>query len=130
MGTRLLLETDVSGALRSCFSFSYGLPVSERSAAACEDKKLNCPGKSLFSMIFATASRLQASLRRVVFFRVVLGIRSMMYRPWKSCRTFRTRSLTMLQLQATMLEEERLGWIWRDPDQNLEGKVVAKRFRL
>ena len=36
----------------------------------------------------------------------------------------------MLQLQATMLEEERLGWIWRDPDQNLEGKVVAKRFRL
>ena len=31
---------------------------------------------------------------------------------------------------ATMLEEERLGWIWRDPDQSLEGKVVAKRFGL
>ena len=31
---------------------------------------------------------------------------------------------------ATTLEEERLGWIWRDPDQNLEGKVVAKRFGL
>ena len=31
---------------------------------------------------------------------------------------------------ATTLEEERLGWIWRDPDQNLEDKVVAKRFGL
>ena len=31
---------------------------------------------------------------------------------------------------ATTLAEERLGWIWRDPDQNLEGKVVAKRFGL
>ena len=36
MGTGLALETDVSSALRSCLSFSYGLPVSERSAAACE----------------------------------------------------------------------------------------------
>ena len=31
---------------------------------------------------------------------------------------------------ATTLEEERLGWIWRDPDQNLEDKVFAKRFGL
>ena len=31
---------------------------------------------------------------------------------------------------ATTLEEGRLGWIWRDPVQNLEGKVVAKRFGL
>ena len=31
---------------------------------------------------------------------------------------------------ATTLEEERLGWIWRDPDQGLEGKVVAKCFGL
>ena len=29
---------------------------------------------------------------------------------------------------ATTLDEEKLGWIWRDPDQNLEGKVVAKRL--
>ena len=40
MSTGLALETDVSGALRSCFSFSYGLPVSERSAATCEEKKM------------------------------------------------------------------------------------------
>ena len=31
---------------------------------------------------------------------------------------------------ATTLEEERLGWIRRDPDQNLEDKVVAKRCGL
>ncbi len=31
---------------------------------------------------------------------------------------------------ATTLDEEKLGWIWHDPDQNLEGKVVAKRFGL
>ncbi len=28
------------------------------------------------------------------------------------------------------LKTKRLGWIWRDPDQNLEDKVVAKRFGL
>ena len=31
---------------------------------------------------------------------------------------------------STTLEEERLGCIWRDPVQNLDGKVVAKRFGL
>ena len=31
---------------------------------------------------------------------------------------------------ATTLEGERLGWIWRDPVQHLDGKVVAKRFGL
>ena len=36
----LALETYVSGALRSCLSFSSGLPVSTRSAAACEEKKI------------------------------------------------------------------------------------------
>ena len=31
---------------------------------------------------------------------------------------------------ATTLEEEKLGWIWRDPDQKLDNKVIAKRFGL
>ena len=31
---------------------------------------------------------------------------------------------------ATALEEEKLGWIWRDPDQELDNKVIAKRFGL
>ena len=31
---------------------------------------------------------------------------------------------------ATTLEEEKLGWIWRDPDQELDNKVIAKRFGL
>ena len=30
----------------------------------------------------------------------------------------------------TTLEEEQRGWIWRDPDQGLADKVVAKRFGL
>ena len=39
MGTGRALETDVFCPRRSCFSVSYGLPVSERSAAACGEKK-------------------------------------------------------------------------------------------
>ncbi len=39
MSTGLALETDVSRALRSCFSFSYGLSVSGRSAAVCKEQK-------------------------------------------------------------------------------------------
>ena len=31
---------------------------------------------------------------------------------------------------ATTLEEEKLGWIWRDQDQSLDNKVIAKRFGL
>jgi len=30
----------------------------------------------------------------------------------------------------TTLDEEKPGWIWRDPDQSLNGKVAAKRFGL
>ena len=39
-GTGLALATYVTSARRRYISFSYGLPVSERSAAACEEKKL------------------------------------------------------------------------------------------
>ena len=60
MGTRPSLETDVSGALRSCFSFSYGLPVSERSAAAFEEKKMTMTRLSLLPRVMI---RLELSRR-------------------------------------------------------------------
>ena len=52
MSTGRALETDVSCALRSCFSVSCGLPVSDKSAAACEEKKIvGHPGSFLLDVV-------------------------------------------------------------------------------
>ena len=47
----------------------------------------------------------------------------------RSC-TSQKQKLTRSQSPLAIPEEKRLGWIWQDPDQNLEGKVFAKRFWL
>ena len=49
--------TDVSSALRSCFSVRYGLPVSERSAAACEEKKICWGGFCCVVCVLVCVSR-------------------------------------------------------------------------